>query len=628
MTAPFSALLGRAFKLLKEGQPAAADVICQHVLSQAPDNADALYLSGVAAHAAADHARAFEAMDRAIRARPGFADAYCGRGIAERHLGRDQDAIADFRQALSLDPVHVQANFHLGLSLLEQGTLDEAAGQFLRALEHDPNLAVAIANLGLVRHRQGRLDEAVGHYTRAIALQPSLEIAHNDLAAALQELGRAEDALEILRRAQSRVADPMIGANMLTCLNLVPGDPGAALQAARQWAERFAEPLVQTATLRAPDPERRLRVGYVAADGLRRHTLAMTYLPLFEAHDPGQVEVVAYSDLTARNEDDVTRRLKAAVPVWRSTAGLDDAAFADVVRADGIDILVDGIGFAAGSRLLAMARRPAPIQIHFPPMSTTGMTAVDYIVGDARLLPPGTDEFFSERLWRLPCGFLFSPLDDLPDLSPPPALRNGYVTFGSFNRIAKIGSEAIAAWSAVLVAVPDSRLIVKSSAGVSPDAVARLRRLFAESGVAGDRLEFRGRTPDDTEHLRQFNDIDVALDTLPFGGVLTTCTALAMGVPVVTWAGARILERYGAAMLGAIGFEESIASDRESYVRRACALAADRQRLAILKPELRRRLLDSPLCDAPGFARSLEGAYRAMWRERCGTAPTAGGAIA
>lgn len=623
MNIPYGNLLGRALILLRNGDPAAAETICQHVLDVDPRNATALYLAGVIAHDRFDHTRSFEMMNRALEVRPDFDDALCGRGIARRHLGQAELAVGDFMSALALNPGHASALYHLGLWRLEHNDLEGAANKFESALAVDPDLAMALANLGLVRHRQHRLDDAVRLHSRALELEPTLAVARNNLAGALQELGRAAEGLALLRRLDAENADAVVGMNVLTCLNLVPGDPPSFLREARHWARRFANPVAPIRTHRPAEPERRLRIGYVAAKGLARHTLAMTYLPLLAAHDRERFDIAVYSDLPPAREDDVTRRAQAFVSAWHRTCDLDDAALAERVAADGIDLLVDGIGFAAGSRLLAFARRPAPVQLHFPPMSTTGMDAIDYVVGDARLMPPGVDPSFAEKLWRLPCGFLYQPLDELPAPAPPPALRNGYVTFGSFNRIAKIGLEAVATWAAVLHAVPRSRLIVKSTIGLSPDAVRRYHGLFAGHGIAAERLEFCDPAQDEVGHLRQFNDIDIALDTLPFGGVLTTCGALAMGVPVVTWAGTRILERYGAMILDTAGFAAGVAANVDDYVARAQALAADPAELGNLRGVLRARLFASALCDGPAFARSLEQAYREMWRRRCADAPAA-----
>lgn len=616
MNIPYGNLLGRALNLLRKGDRGTAETICQHVLDVDPRNSTALYLAGVIAHDRHDYQRSLDLMERALQARPDFDDALCGRGVARRHLGQGELADADFQRTLELNPQHAQALYQLGLALLERSNVEEAERHFELALAADPNLAPAIANLGFIRHRQQRLDDAVRLYSRALELQPSLGVARNNLAGALQELGRASEALALLQRLDATNTDPVVGMNLLTCLNLVAGKPAASLEAARSWAQRFADPLPPVAGQRSTEINRRLRIGYIAGSGLARHTLAMTYLPLMEAHDRDAFEIIAYSDLPAEREDDVSRRAQAAVSAWRRTGALDDAALAELIAADRIDIAVDGNGFAAGSRLLALARRPAPLQLHFPAMATTGMAAIDYIVGDARVIPPGMDRWFSEKVWRLPCAYLYRPLDDLPDVGPAPAIRNGYVTFGSFNRIAKVSPEAVAAWAAVLQAVPRSRLVIKSTVGLSADAIRRYEGLFQSRGVAAERLEFRDRTRDEVGHLRQFNDIDIGLDTLPFGGVVTTFGALAMGVPVVTLCGARILDRYGAMILETVGLAAGIADDIDAYVARAKMLADDTAKLNDLRQTLRARLLQSPLCNATTFARSLEEAYREMWQRR------------
>lgn len=616
MTVNYRNLLARAARLLRSGDSGAADAICRHVLTVDPGNAMGLYVAGLVAHERGDHARSLDLMDQALAAQPEFADALCGRGLARRHLGQRDAAVADFQRALALNPDQAQAHLYLGLAFLEQNILPAAAEEFERALASEPTMATALANLGLVRHRQGRLEDAVSCYRRVLELQPSLIANQNNLAAMLQEVGRASEALDILRHVDAEAMNPTFGANVLTCMNLVPGTPDEFCEAAKHWAGRFADRLAAPCPRPAADPARRLRIGYVAANGLRRHTLAMTYLPLFEAHDPAEVEVFAYSDLSDAEEDDVTQRAKAAVSAWRRTSALDDAALADQIRRDEIDILVDGIGFAAGSRLLAAARRPAPIQVHFPAMSTTGMAAFDYVIGDDTLMPPGSDSALTEQICRLPCGFLYRPVDALPPLAQPPCGHNGFVTFGSFNRVAKIGGDAIALWSAVLRATPSSRLLIKSPTPLARETLAYYTKAFADHGVAPDRVAI-GQL---LRPFQEFDEIDVALDTVPFGGVLTTCASLAMGVPVVTWAGARVLDRYGAAILTAVEFPQGIASNFDDYVARATELAGHSARLTILRQTLRERLLNSRLCDNQAFARTIEKAYRAMWRRWCADA--------
>lgn len=535
------------------------------------------------------------------------------RALAAQHAGRVAEAEALWRHLLAVDGTNAAASFHLGLLLASQNRLEDAAGRFAHVLTLLPASVEAAGNLGFVYQRQGRLEDAIELYRRALAAQPALDVVRNNLAGALHDLGRIEEAVDAYQTLAGS-DDPRLAANYLTALNLVPGTLASCQAAARAWAARFADPLTPPRAAVVDDPERRLRVGYVGADGLRRHTLAMTWLPLIEAHDRAGVEVVCYSDLPVEQEDDVSRRFQAAA-TWCRTRSLDDAALAERVRADRIDILVDGIGFAAGSRLLAFARRPAAIQIHFPPMSTTGMASMDFILADEQLVPPSAAAFFTERIWRLPCSFLYGTFDALPAIAAG-SRDDVPLTFGSFNRLAKVTPEVVATWGRILMSVPEARLVLKTGGHLTPSMVSRYRELFAATGVEPGRLEFRGRSSD-AEHFGHFQDVDILLDPFPHGGVLTTCDALAMGVPVVTLAGERILERYGVALLSAVGFADGIARSIDEYVDRAVALAADRRRLATLRAGLGRRMRASPLCDAPTFARSLEEAYRRMWRERC-----------
>lgn len=532
------------------------------------------------------------------------------RALAAQRSGRRAEAEALWRHLLAVEPANTAVSFQLGLLLAESGRLEEATERFVQVLAALPSSAEAAGNLGFVYQRLGRLEEAVDLYRRALALQPELAVVRNNLAGALHDLGQSAEAFETYR-ALADHDDPHLAANFLTAINLVPATPAEFHEAARRWAARFAEPLTPAQKAHRDDPERRLRIGYVGADGLRRHTLAMTWLPLIEAHDRRLVEPIVYSDLPADREDDVSRRFENAA-IWRRTRDLDDAALAARIRDDRIDILIDGLGFAAGMRLLAFARRPAPIQVHFPAMSTTGMSAFDYIIADEHLIPAAMAPFFSETICHVPCGFLYRPLTILPDCRR----REGPLTFGSFNRLPKIGRTVIDAWARILRAAPQARLLVKTGGSLTQEMIGRYSGLFASAGVSPDRVEFRGRTGD-AEHFEHFRDVDIALDSFPHGGVLTICDALAMGIPVVTWAGERVLERYGAALLSAAGFADEITQSVDAYVDRAIVLAGQQPQLAAARYERRRRMQASPLCDAPSFAREIENAFRRMWRKHC-----------
>ena len=387
----------------------------------------------------------------------------------------------------------------------------------------------------------------------------------------------------------------------------------------RAWHESHAAALGRRAPghANARDPERRLRVGYVSPD-FREHSVAYFLEPLIAAHDRAAFEVFCYAQVA--RPDQRTERFRGLADTWRSTVGMTDADLATAVREDRIDILVDLAGHTGGNRLLAFDRRPAPVQLSwlgYP--NTTGTEAIDARLTDAIADPPGpSDALHSETLVRLPNGFLcYAPTADAPAIGAPPARSTGHVTFGSFNALAKITPAVVAAWARILLGVPGSRLVIKS--GPLADAATRARYLemLAAAGVDAGRVDLRAWIDARSGHLGAYANIDIGLDPFPYNGTTTTCEALWMGVPVVTLAGDRHAGRVGASLLTRIGLAELVADTTDGYVETAVHFAGDLDGLPARRLALRDRMMSSPLCDAAGFARDVEAAYRAMWRRWC-----------
>jgi predicted O-linked N-acetylglucosamine transferase (SPINDLY family) len=316
----------------------------------------------------------------------------------------------------------------------------------------------------------------------------------------------------------------------------------------------------------------------------------------------------------------VSERLQGLATHWRRIEGLGDAQLAELIRADGIDVLIDLAGHTADNRLAALALRPAPVQVSFLGYpNTTGSPAIGYYITDAYLDPPGeADARYTERLVRLPLFCCYRP-PAAPDPAPPPVTGNGYVTFGSFSSLAKLNERVVALWARVLRALPTARLLLQSAALADEQTGTAWRARFAAHDVSGDRLELAGHLPLD-DYLRAHGRVDIALDPFPWSGHTTTCHALWMGVPAVTLAASTHAARMTADILRVIGLEELVAATEDEYVALAVALASDRTRLAQLRRDLRRRMSHSPLCDAAGFTRELEQAYRRLWRAWCATA--------
>jgi predicted O-linked N-acetylglucosamine transferase (SPINDLY family) len=384
----------------------------------------------------------------------------------------------------------------------------------------------------------------------------------------------------------------------------------------RRWNELHAEPLrkfVQPHT-NDGDPDRRLRIGYLSAD-FRDHSVSRFLLPLFRNHNHEAYEIVCYSDVVKC--DQVTDRLRALADRWNDTFGQTDERLADKVREDKIDILVDLAGHTAGNRLMVFARRAAPVQVTYLGYpASTGMSEMDYRLTDSFADPPGqTESLHSETLWRLPvCNWCYEEPESAPEVRTLPADRP--IRFGTFNNLAKVSSPIMDLWAAILIAMPSSRLVIKSQ-GVAEESVRRrINQCFMSRGLQPDRLELRGHEPIFTSHLEAYNQLDIALDTFPYHGTTTTCEALWMGVPVVTLAGSAHVSRVGVSLLSCVDLPDLVAKSPEEYVSIAVGLAKDLPRLAELRRTLRLRMRASPLMDGARFARDIESAYRQMWRAR------------
>jgi protein O-GlcNAc transferase len=405
-------------------------------------------------------------------------------------------------------------------------------------------------------------------------------------------------------------------SNLLFALQYEPGINGPALLAeAREFDRLHGHPDARYRSWEnAPEPNRRLRVGYVSPD-FREHSVAQYVEPLFAAHARDAVEVFAYAELKRR--DAITDRIERRVDHWRETTGLCDEDVARQIRTDAIDILVDLAGHTGDNRLGAFALRPAPVQVTwlgYP--GTTGLSAIDYRLTDALADPVGAEAHSSEALVRLPHGFhCWQPLPDTPD--PGPRAPDRPIIFGSFNNPQKLSYRAVATWSELLRRVPGSRLKLKSSWLSRGRVLESIRAAFASNGIAAERIEGAGWIAAASSHLAAYAEIDVALDPFPYNGTTTTIEALWMGVPVVALAGDRHAARVGVSLLTEIGAPELIAPTTEAYVELAVRLAGDKRALDDYRATLRAQMKRSPLLDVARFARELETAYRAMWRDWC-----------
>jgi predicted O-linked N-acetylglucosamine transferase (SPINDLY family) len=538
------------------------------------------------------------------------------------------EALATAQAAIALQPGYAEGWFNLGMVMSAMGERADAKKAYRRAIIVNPSMGEAYCNLGDLHQANGDLLLAELSYRSAISVKPELPQPFANLGELLKSTGRVVDAIRLLKDGVARHPSfPLLHSNLILALHYTPFvSPEVIWRAHRRWSDCHAQALMPKDPVEIinPDPARRLRVGYVSPD-FCNHPVSRFFEPLLMAHDPSQVETFCY--MASSRRDDVTTRLQMRSDHWINLDQMSDAEAADRVRHDQIDILVDLGGHTASSRPLLFARKPAPIQVTwlgYP--NTTGMSAIDYRLTDSVADPPGdTERWHSEVLVRLPHGFLsYQPKTDLPPEDVSPCELNGFVTFGSFNNIAKITEQTVELWAKILNRLPSSRILLKGYAFQDDETRARYFNWFARFGVEPSRVELDKLTVSDDDHFRAYGRIDIALDTMPYNGTTTTCEALWMGVPVITSPGSHHVARVSSSILTHLGLEELIADNSEDYVQRTLALAADPHRLTYYRRNLRSLLQDSHLMDHEIFARNVEAAYRTMWQERIDCGPLKG----
>lgn len=562
-----------------------------------------------------DHARA--AFARTLALAPAAPAGLAGLGTALLLLVRYDEAGAWCRRAIALNPLDAVAR--AGIVAAEAASLRRAQGlaESRRAIALLPQVSALHLEQARIFKDEDRLHLAERAMRRAIAASPDEPYAYNTLAELAKDQGRLESAIALFRAAVERApGDAAYFSNLLFALCFSEKVAPAEIFAEhRRFDARFGVPPARIRPhANDRDPERRIRVAYLSPD-FRRHPGGYFFEAFMAHHDHDRFEVAVYS--TTRATDAFTDRLAPFADRWTVLVDLDDDGMAERIRSDAIDILVECTGHMAGNRMLAMAQKPAPVQVSFPLYpNTTGLSAIDYRIMDPYFAPKGAEAFHSEILVRLPDAHVcYTPGEDAPlPAARSPVFETGRFAFGCFNNFAKVRDPVVASWARILKAVPESRLVLKwyGLGDARPDWA---HDRFARHGIDPRRIETLGFQKNQYD---SYLGIDLALDPFPANGGTTTCDSLWMGVPVLTLAGETPFSRVGLCHLTNLGLEgELVASTEAAYERIAIGLARDPARLARLRSGLRERMAASPLTDGKRYTRNLEAAYRTMWRRWC-----------
>ncbi len=542
-------------------------------------------------------------------------------GAVLQRLGKLDESLEAKRKSAELLPQDAEASYNLGNALNEVGKLAEAEESYRRALKINPNFKKANYNLGLVLQNQNRTTEAEASYHREIAINPNFAEVHNNLGNVVKDLGNLAEAEICYRRALA--VNPHFFQAYTNLLYTLAHNPDISPEAAFQEAVRFGDavsqnikPAIHSSENR--DPAKRLRVGMVSGD-FWNHAVAYFIEPLLACFDKNQFELVAYYNNT--KNDNFTQRIKTYFSGWRDVEALSDIQLAQQMANDGIDIAIDLSGHTDKNRLQAFVYKPAPIQISwlgYP--ATTGLKTMDYYLVDNDWCPVGMfDNYFVEKLVQLPSALTFTVPENSPPVVDTPALKNGHITFGSFNRTSKLTQPTLDLWCEVLKEIPTAKMILGN---VSDEPLQRqLENEFSRRGVPVERLTFYAKKSI-SDYLALHGEVDFILDTFPYNGGTTTGFALWMGVPVLTYAWESLAGRGGVVMLSRVELQNDfVAHSSEEFIEMAKAWANNVDGLQNLRHQLRDRMKNSQKSKPEHVVAGFQAALKIMWQRFCASLP-------
>lgn len=609
-------VLQRAAIHHQNGQYADAENLYRQVLAINPNHPDALHLLGLIEQQSGHFEQAIKLIEKAIALRPS-ASMHCNLGVIFQQLKKLSEAVNSFQQAIALKPDHVLSHFNLGNAFRDLGNLTEAEKSFRTVTALRPEFADAHFNLGNTLKAQRRINQAVISYQAAITINSNFSNALYNLGICYQEQANLDLAIACFKQVIAIEPDHVDAhSNLIFAMDLHSDISIADLQQERRiWALKHADKRFMP----QPYPNdknatRRIRIAYVSAD-FRKHSAACVFGPMLDAFDHDHFEVYAYSN--SLQEDQYTSQLQHSVAQWKNIFGLSDEAVATIIRQDKIDILVDLSGHSGGNRLLMFARKPAPIQITaWGYIGGTGMQTMDVFFADPIIVPPEEKHLYAEEVVYLPCVAAYFPLDTFPALGELPAKQNKGITFGSFNRLAKVTPASIETWAQILLAIPTARMILKTPELDEPSTKASLLNTFTKYGVATERITLLGKTSW-IEHVTAFNQIDIALDPFPHGGGVTALEGIIMGIPIVSLKWPTLLGRLSASILTAMKLNDWVANSIDEYIEIAIKQSAQLDSLAELRKQLRNTLQSTFLGDKKQFTATVEQEYRRLWQKWC-----------
>ncbi|MBI2752897.1 MAG: tetratricopeptide repeat protein [Betaproteobacteria bacterium] len=605
---------------LAKGDPGAALGYFERVLDEAPMFYEALG-NRIAALIECDKLiEAEQAAKQAIEHYPDSAPLQVNLGIVLVRSGKERLGLIAYKRALEIEPDNQEAILNLAILQNNTKALKDSVEFIRRRIELKGESADLQRLLATALKSNEQMAEAEAAYRKLLENHPTDASGWMALAICVSARGDPAQGIEYYKIALDlQPSGDVICSNMVFDSTYLPDlTPEAVFKRHLEWAERYETPLLEKQFRHLPgkEAENRLKIGYMSGD-FCNHPVGNLLRGVLQQHDHSKFEIHCFS--TSDVSDEFTGILRANSDCWHEVQLMSLEELAYLIKAQGIDILVDLSGHTALNRLLVFALKPAPIQATWIGyFHSTGLKSIDYFITDLYTTPRQSKQLFSEIPARLPHSrFCYTAHEFAPEVSEPPFDKTGYVTFGSFNRLAKLTNPVIEAWSRIVMKVPDAKLMIKAHGISDAKTAERLKRRFEACGLSPERLILRPSSSGHFQILQEYSEVDIALDPFPFNGGMTTLESLWMGVPVVALAGNSVVSRQSASVLTNIGHDELIFRDVESYIAGAVALALDTRRVASFRGMIRRQMSRSPLCDAEQFTQNIEMLYRRMWQAWC-----------
>jgi len=606
----FQAYTGMAIAQERQGEPGSAKSAYLESLRINPVQQDVVLRLASLCDTQENVDDAIQYYKRAIEFGYNKADVYVNLGRMYVLHNNQSEAENNYKKALSTDPDAVEALTNLALLYEEMQNTGSALENIKKAYQLKPEDEKVIYNYAKILTSRREYSEAETFYRKVLDINPGFSEAGVNLGNLYLLSGKVNDAQGIYEYTCNNKPDYHIAtSNYLVSLNYSSNHSDIEIrdihiERGKQIEKDIKQLEIKQSTNHEATP---LKVGYVSPD-FRNHSVAYFLEGILKHSNKNNVTNFCYSDVI--NKDDVTKRFEELSDYWRDVSMFDDKALAELVQQDDIDILIDLCGHISGNRLPMFALKPAAIQITYLGYpNTTGLSTMDYRIIDQNTDPEGSEEMMTESpLYIEPCFISYSPYENSPDVSRLPALKNGYVTFGSFNNLAKMSDEVIDVWSKILIKTPDSKLCIKARQYADTIIKSEHIKRFKKAGIDESRLQFLTYSNTTTEHLQMYNSIDIALDTFPYNGTTTTFEAMWMGVPVVCFTGTRHASRVGMTILKNLDTDELLADNQQQYIDIACNLAADIEKLQEIREQLRPQMLGSPLLDIEDFSKKFESA--------------------